>query len=561
MGLLKKTDKAKPLRIAGHGGAGVSPLRPRTEAKVPPCIKTCPSDNDIRGWLTIIAQHEESKLSLDEAYDKAWLLEAETTPFPAIMGRVCPHPCEGECNRKLKDGAVAINAVERAIGDWGIERGLKLPRLEVGGPFPEKIAVVGAGPAGLSFAYQMARRGYKVVVFESLEKAGGMLRYGIPDYRLPREVIDAEVGRILELGVELRCNTTIGKEITLEGLRAEYAAVFVGIGAHIGRKLAIPGEDGQGCFTGTDFLRQVAMGRAPAVGKNVIVIGGGDTAIDAARVSLRAGGPGTRVTILYRRTRTEMPAIAREIEEALEEKVVLELLAAPSKILRDTAGNVCKMVVQRMKLGEPDSSGRRRPVPIEGDLVEIETDMVISAVSQEPEWEMVHAFEKGVKIDAWGHTGAEKTWSGGDDVSLGIATTAIGHGRKAAISVHAALRGLEAQLPYQGPDVDPKRVKIDWYPPLVRAERSVLGAEERLARPSVEIDGGITREQTLAEVKRCFSCGLCFGCQNCWMFCTPACFVKLSPTQPGAYYKIKIETCDGCKKCADECPCGFIDMA
>jgi NADPH-dependent glutamate synthase beta subunit-like oxidoreductase/Pyruvate/2-oxoacid:ferredoxin oxidoreductase delta subunit len=571
MSLLKKTKK-KPFKATGRVTTvgEQSPYRPQAVEKLPPCIKACPSGNDIRGWLTIIAHREKLGLSLEEAYDRAWVLEMDTNPMPAVMGRVCPHPCESECNRKEKDGAVAINSVERSFGDWGIKRGLKPPTLDVGGPFSEKIAVVGSGPSGLSCAYQMARRGYKVTMFESLPKPGGMLRYGIPEYRMPRDVIDAEVQRILDLGVELRCGQTIGKEITFERLREEYDAVFIGIGAHQGRKLGVPGEDGSGVYTGTEFLRRANLGEAPPVGERVVVIGGGDTAIDAARVSLRLGHDaaavsrrmGSQVTILYRRTRTEMPAIAREIEEALEEDIKIEFLAAPAKVVRDDSGQVCKMVVQKMELGEPDSSGRRRPVPIEGDLAEVECDTVITAVSQSPDTKSLGAFEETgwLEVDEWGQTGIEGVWSGGDNVTLGLATISIGQGRKAALSMHAALRGEEPRQDPHGPDIGPDRIKLDYYDPKPRAERSVLSPEERLANPTREIDSGVTDEQALEEVTRCFSCGSCFGCERCWMFCTPSCFKKISPPQLGDYLTINLDICNGCKKCAEECPCGFLDM-
>jgi len=331
MGLLKKNKKKKALKIHGGAGGEQSPYRPQAVEKHPPCIGTCPSGNDIRGWLTVIAQREKMGLSVEDATEKAWLIEMETNPMPSIMGRVCPHPCEDGCNRKDKDGAVAINSVERYFGDFALEKGLKAPMLDVGGPFEEKIAVVGSGPSGASCAYQLARRGYKVTVFESLPHLGGMLRYGIPEYRLPRDIIDAEYQRIADCGVEFKTGVTIGQDITLEDLKKDYDAVFVGIGAHKGRLLGCPGEEGEGVYTGTDFLRKANAGDNPEFGNEVVVIGGGDTAIDAARVTLRLGHDaagvarreGARVVILYRRTREEMPAIEREIEEALEENIII----------------------------------------------------------------------------------------------------------------------------------------------------------------------------------------------------------------------------------------------
>ncbi len=568
MGLLKQPKKSKPLR-AGGGGGGVSAARPAQQVKTPPCTHKCPSDNDIRGWLTVIAQREKSGLTLEQAYDKAWQIEMVTNPFPAIMGRVCPHPCEGGCNRKEKDDPVAINSVERSIGDWGIAHKLKAPTLE-GGPYPEKIAVVGAGPAGLSAAYQLGRRGYKVTVFEKFAKSGGMLRYGIPEYRLPRDIIDAEVARLAELGVEFKYNCAIGEGITVEQLQKDYDAIFMGIGAHQGKKVGVPGEDGPDVYTGTDFLRGANEGKPPEVGQKVVVVGGGDTAIDAARVCLRCAldaaqvskRGGAEVTILYRRTRTEMPAIEREIEEALEEDIKIEYLAAPAKIIRGADGRVIKMAVQRMELGEPDKSGRRRPVPIEGKIDEIEVNTVITAVSQKPETDILGAFNDvgWLNGDAWGKTGMDKVWTGGDNTNLGIATAAIGQGAKAARGIHAFLRGVEPREDDRPPVVGPERMRFEHYDTLERTKRNVMTGKQRLANPKEESDKGITAEQTLAEVQRCLSCGNCFGCEKCWMYCTPSCFKKIPETKPGAYYKVDLGTCDGCRKCAEECPCGFLDM-
>ncbi|MFO7693704.1 MAG: NAD(P)-binding protein [Vicinamibacterales bacterium] len=573
MALLKKKDDKKPFvarASSGGGGSEISPLRPVVVEKLAPCVGHCPSGNDIRGWLTTVAQREKLGLSLDEAWTRAWHIEVETNPFPAVMGRVCPHPCEASCNRTAKDGAVSINAVERVMGDHAIAHALPLPALEPTHS-REKVAIVGAGPSGLSCAYQLARRGYAVTVFESLEKPGGMLRYGIPEYRLPRGVLDAEIQRILDLGVELRCGVTIGQDVTLDQLRQEYQAVFVGIGAHKGRSLGLAGEAGPGVYTGTEFLNRVNAGNPIEVGQRVVVVGGGDTAIDAARVSLRLGSDaaavsrrlGAHVTVLYRRTRAEMPAIGREIEEALEEGIQIEYLAAPARVIRDETGRMTALAVQRMTLGEPDDSGRRRPVPVEGDVFEIEVDTLITAVSQEPDWASLGAVEvKGawLNVDTWGRTNMEGVWSGGDSVGLGLATISIGQGRNAAESIHAALRGTEPKAPAVKPTVGPERIKLDYYEPKPRAIRKGLGPEERLARPTEEVDQGIDLESAIAETTRCFSCGLCFGCERCWMYCQNNCFKKDTSPQQGHYYSIDLKVCDGCKKCAEECPCGYLDL-
>ncbi len=573
MALLKKSDKVKPLKVASRGGGGgtVSALRPQQAKKTAPCLVECPAGNDVRGWLNAISQHTKMGKSLDDALDEAFRQVAAVNPLPAVLGRVCPHPCEAACNRKEKEGAVGVNSVERFVGDWAIERKLPLPALAAPGSQQEKVAVIGAGPAGLSCAYHLARRGYPVTVFESLPQAGGMLRYGIPDYRLPRSVLDAEIARIAALGVEIRCGTTVGRDVDLEALRKDHRAVFVAIGAHRGKKIRVEGEDGPGVYTGTGFLRDVWLGTPPPIGAKVAVIGGGDTAVDAARVCLRlptdaAGAAkklGADVTLFYRRTRTEMPAIEEEVVGATEENVRIEFLSAPKKIVRDAQGRVVKLVTERMKLGEPDASGRRSPVPT-GELSEHECNTVITAVSQEPDFATMGGALGGVawlEADGWGKTSLPGVWTGGDNVELALATTAVGHGRRAAESIHAALRGQQPQDPAPGPAVVATRLKLDYYEPKQRAKRGALPPAARLAEPHGEIDQGITKEQVLEEATRCMSCGFCFGCERCWMFCTPSCFTKVAEPAPGSYYRIKLETCDGCKKCADECPCAFLDMA
>lgn len=573
MSLLKKSDKVKPLKVASRGGAGgsVSALRPAQVQKVAPCMAECPAGNDVRGWLNAISQHTKVGKSLDDALDQAFRQLTATNPIPAVLGRVCPHPCETDCNRKEKESPVGINSVERFLGDWGIERQLPLPTLAPPGSRREKIAVVGSGPAGLSCAYHLARRGYPVTIFESLPEPGGMLRYGIPDYRLPRDVLDAEVKRIAALGVEIRCSTTVGKDVAFDALQKDHDAVFVAIGAHQGKKIRVEGEDGPFVYTGTGFLRAVWLGKPPPIGKKVAVIGGGDTAVDAARVCLRlptdaadvARKMGSDVTLFYRRTRAEMPAIEEEVVGAVEESVKIEFLAAPSKIVRDVQGRVIKLVTERMKLGEPDASGRRSPVPT-GELVEHDCDTVITAVSQEPDFKSVGGALGGVswlEADKWGKTSLPKVWTGGDNMNLSLATIAVGQGRTAAESIHATLRGEQLPDTVPGPAIAPARLKLDFYEAKPRTHRGALAPAARLADPHAEIDQGITKEQVLEESARCMSCGFCFGCERCWMYCTPSCFAKVAEPAPGTYYKIKLDTCDGCKKCADECPCGFLDMA
>jgi Pyruvate/2-oxoacid:ferredoxin oxidoreductase delta subunit len=258
-----------------------------------------------------------------------------------------------------------------------------------------------------------------------------------------------------------------------------------------------------------------------------------------------------------------MPAIMREIEEAVEEGVKIEFLVAPVKVIRDDAGKVAKLAVQRMKLGEPDDSGRRRPLPIEGDIYEVEADTLILAVSQQPDWSTLGALQSEgswLETDEWGHTSIDGVWSGGDVLSLGLATISIGQGRKAAESIHATLRGTEPQVEAKRSPVGSDRIIMDWYDPKPPAERQVLSPEERLANPYDEIDRGIPREAAVEETTRCFSCGQCFGCDNCWMYCQNNCFIRAQDVKPGHYFDIKISLCDGCKKCAEECPCGFLDL-
>ncbi len=529
----------------------VSSLRPRFAEKTPPCVLHCPIGTDIREWITTIAQAEAYDRTSEQALSLAWQKITDFNPFPAVCGRICPYPCESACNRKDKDGAVAINALERFVGDFGIENGLQLARLSEE-KHSEKIAVIGSGPAGLSCAYQLARRGYPVTVFEAFSRPGGMLRYGIPPYRLPREVLDAEIQRIVDLGVELKCSCVVGKDIMLDQLRRDHRAIFVGIGAHKGLRLGVPGEDAVNVLTGAEFLNRANSGEAVTVGAKVVVVGGGDTAIDAARVCRRLGA---EVTILYRRTRNEMPAIAREVESALEECIAIEFLAAPIAVLRDN-GTARGLKCVRMELGESDASGRPRPKPIAGSEFDISASTIIAAISQEPDFDRIAELREDrgwLKTDEWGSTGKVGIYAGGDDLELALVATAINQGRLAAKAIDAQLRGGEPVKSETHPEAT--KVITDWYMEANRHERSRLPVEQR--DMNTEIESGLGAGEIVEAAQRCMACGSCMDCEACWTYCSPSCFIRLPK---GEHYSIKLDLCNGCKKCAEGCPTGYLEL-
>jgi NADPH-dependent glutamate synthase beta subunit-like oxidoreductase/Pyruvate/2-oxoacid:ferredoxin oxidoreductase delta subunit len=563
--LVVKKKKFGARATGGGAGAGkkVTPLRPFRTPKMAPCQNGCPMGNDIRRALTLVAQSEKYNRTHEQSLEQAWYVFTNTNPMPSTLGRVCPHPCEKECNRSHKDGAVNINQFERSVGDYGVDQGLKLTKL-TDEKRPEKVAVVGSGPAGISCAYQLARRGYQVTIFEAFPKAGGMLRYGIPPYRLPRNILDAEIQRVVDLGVELRTSTVIGKDITLEDLQTQYQAVYVGIGAHKGRELGAPGEDAENILTGVEFLNRINSGEKITVGNDVVVVGGGDSAIDAARVCKRLGAT---TTIVYRRTKAEMPAIAHEIDEAEAEGIGFEFLSVPVQAVKN--GNTAvKLVCQRMELGEPDASGRRRPVPIPGATYERSVSTLISAISQEPDFVgdlgSIGNPKDWIKVDGQWKTAKPHVLAGGDAVKLGLVTVAIGQGRFAAEIIDADLRGEQPKTVDGMPVIRHDKIKLDWYPPATRGEQTFVPVAERFASSdamSLETALGVPQAKILDESKRCFSCGMCMDCDNCWMYCQDQVVVKLDKSLPiGEHYTYKLELCQGCEKCAEECPCGYIAM-
>lgn len=552
----KKKKGLGGMRSSGGSSREQSTERPQMIEKTPPCTNGCPNNNRIRKMLMTISQAEGYEKSQDQVFEEAFHIFAETTPFPSVCGRVCPHPCEGACNRNEKEGAVSINKVERFIGDYALEKGLK-PKKLTDETRAEKIAVVGSGPGGMTAAYHLALRGYPVTVFEAFPKTGGMLRYGIPPYRLPHDILDGEINRILDMGVELKTNTAVGSDVSMDDLRKEYKAIFVAIGAHQGIQLRIAGEDASNVYTGTDFLHKVNSGESVDIGDKVVVIGGGDTAIDAARVSRRLGA---EVTILYRRTKTEMPAIDEEIDGAIDEGINIHFLAAPAAIFAEN-GNATGMKCQQMELGEPDDSGRRRPVPIEGDTFDLDFTCLIAAVSQAPDFKGFENLIEGkdwIKVDEKFKTMDDAVYSGGDNVNLGLVIDAIAHGRKAALAIHEMIASEAMPADPGEPVLRADRMLLPYYKEAQRVPSNEMAVEERLTSMTAEIVSTYSADEAVTETKRCMSCGMCFDCGTCWSYCQDNAIVK--PFVKGEIYQVKVDFCTGCKKCFEQCPCGFIDM-
>lgn len=586
-----RLNKAAPEEIVVTSGS--SWKCPTYARKLPPCRSECPSSEDIRGYLTQVAQAEQCGGKTDEAFDEAWRILTDKNPLPAVHGRICPHPCEKGCNRQYKeDGAVAINNFERYIGDHGIRRGLKFRKLtnEVK---TKKVAIIGSGPSGLSCAYQLARRGYPVTIFEGFEKPGGMLRYGIPPYRLPKDVLDAEIQNILDLGVTLRCNVKVGEDIPFEKIRKEYDAVYLAIGAHKGANLGVPNEDkAANIFSAAGYLNRVNSGAKVDVGNKVIVVGGGDSAIDAARASLRMaraamkenaedvntesmqsaldsarvskrmGSDDSESTIIYRRTREEMPAIEEEIVQAEKEGVKIDYLTAPAGVVIEE-GRVVALKCIRMELGASDKSGRRSPVPVKGSEFTTPCSSVIVAIGQKPDLkgEMKElADEWGwIKIKTDMQTMTAGVFAGGDAQGLGISTRSVGDGRKAARSIEAFLKGRQCQPPVKGRPVKHTGMRLDYYPAAPRNEEKSLPVEER-GHTFVEINQAITTQQAVAEAKRCMSCGLCFTCDQCRIFCPREAIHKDKKAPQGQTMFTDYTRCNGCHVCYDACPCDYIEM-
>jgi heterodisulfide reductase subunit A len=481
----------------------------------PPCKDACPAHIDVQGYIALIGQGK---------FSESLALIRQTIPFPGVIGRVCNHPCEAACNRGQYDQPIAICSLKRFAADMERE---PVPLTAVDRHSDQTVAIIGAGPAGLTAAHDLALQGYGVTVFEALPVAGGMLAVGIPDYRLPRHVLDAEIARIQALGVEIRLNTPVGGEggPLLDDLRRDYDAVFVGVGAHQELQLRIEGEDLAGVVPGAAFLREYNMGKPLAIGRRIAVVGGGNVAIDAARSALRLGAEA--VTIVYRRSRAEMPASPWEVEDAEEEGIHIHFLATPIRIL-GYDGRVAGIECIRMELGEPDASGRRRPIPIPGSEFILDVDMVIPAIGQAPDLRFMS--DGTLSVTRRGTLAADPdtlatevpgVFAGGDAVS-GPATAieAIAAGKRAAESIHRYLRGEELARPEKGLRVVPFE-EVDLRRARKQARASMPKLAEARTMDFAEVELGFSQEQAVAEALRCLNCGVCSECRQCVVACQP----------------------------------------
>jgi len=521
-------------------------LMPINIMQTPPCTHSCPAGNDIRGFLRVLAEKKD--------YEEAWHVLTRTNPLPATCGRVCPHPCEDGCNRRDFDSPLAINSSERCVGDYGLEHDLEHKKLLI--DRKEKVAVVGSGPAGLSCAFHLAKRGFQVKIFEANSEPGGMMRYGIPSYRLPNYILKQEIEKILKLGIELECNVKVGVNIPMDQLTRDYDAVFMGLGAPIGTSINVPGEEAQNVFTGVEFLKQINSGTRVEVGKDVVVIGGGNTAMDCARVAKRLGA---NVSVFYRRTRVEMPAITAEIDEAMEERIMFRYHTNPVKIIADEDRVVGLLCVQ-MELKEPDASGRARPVPIEGSESVYPADMVIMATGQAVDYDGIEIQKidnQWISTNEALMTSMDGVFAGGDAVlGLETVTAAIGQGMRAASAIEDYIEGnVESRLA-QPPVIYSKDLNTYYYTPAKRFSKKAASIHMRL-KNFREIYPSFDREEIIGEAERCFSCGLCFDCGNCYMYC-PDNAVKISPAT--RKYEFDLDFCKGCGLCAKECPCHYIQL-
>ncbi len=545
-------------------------FRPVFVVGIAPCREACPAGIDIASFLRE-AKHRR--------FDRAWQVIMEENPFPGICGRVCGHPCEEACNRKEFDEPLAIHTLERFVGDHGLKNTMEVssPKERTG----ETVAVFGSGPAGLSCAYHSMRLGYDVKVFEHSPLAGGMLRWGIPDYRLPQPILDGEIDRLRRTGIKIHTGVSLDEHFLTEGLK-EFKAVFLALGAQKNRSLSIAGENLSGVLSGLDLLRGIKEENPPHLGKQVAVIGGGNTAVDVARTALRMG---SKPTLIYRRTREEMPAVSDEVEEALKEGATIEFLTSPVAITRPR-GQALRMECVRNRMGKRGPDGRKTPIPVRGSNFFIEIDTIVVAVGETSDPDdlpqLLEWTEAGVAVDEWGATGTPGIFAGGDlTAEPHTVCHAIGSGKKAALAIDGFVRGWNkdrAKPIFLG---NRGSLSIDqWINPPQATHRSnrVVSYEDlnrfyfeprpQEGMPQIsnvarriasfdEVNLGFPQKKAVREAERCFGCGTCSLCENCYNFCPDSTVLMKDGDET---FEIDYEFCKGCGLCAHECPSHYIEM-
>ena len=522
--------------LANHTGSWRT-SRPVYLSRIPPCNHECPAGENIQAWLF----HAESG-----NYEAAWRTLVEDNPFPAIMGRVCYHSCEGACNRGQLDAAVGINSVERFLGDQAITQGWKFAAPAVASG--KKVLVVGAGPSGLSAAYHLARLGHAVTVVEAGPLPGGMMRFGIPQYRLPRQVLDDEVQRLVDLGVTIQYNTKV-TDVLQTKQDGGFDAVFLAVGAHIAKRAYIPAGDSAHVLDALSVLRTMEGEDKPLLGRKVVIYGGGNTAIDVARTAKRLGA--TESIIVYRRNREKMPAHDFEVEEALQEGVLIKWLST-IKQAGDSSITVEKMVL--------DDKGFPQPT---GEFETLEADSVVLALGQDVDLSLIDkvpglVVQDGVvQVNNQMMTGHAGIFAGGDMVPAERnVTVAIGHGKKAARNIDAWLKGQAYEAPAKHSVATYDKLNTWYYSDAPKTVRPVLDIIRRQSTFE-EVQGGLDDTNALFEARRCLSCGNCFECDNCYGVCPDNAVIKLGP---GQGFAINDDYCKGCGICVSECPCGAIKM-
>lgn len=530
-----------PLPDLAHEHSRAGPVRSRRPVYVdllPPCNAGCPAGENIQAWLAHVeAGH----------YEQAWRALVADNPLPAIHGRVCYHPCESGCNRAELDSAVSIHAVERFLGDLAVERGWALP------PPParsgKRVLVIGAGPSGLSAAYHLARLGHEVEIRDAGSEPGGMMRYGIPAYRLPREVLGSELQRIEALGVRIIGGHRV-EDLAAERREGGFDAVFVAVGAHLSKRVDIPARDAGRIIDALSFLRSVASGERPAIGRRVAVYGGGNTAMDAARSARRLGADDA--LIVYRRTRAQMPAHEEEAEDAEGEGVRINWLQTI------TAFDGPTLTVEAMEL---DENGIPRPT---GRFEDLAADTVILALGQEADTAFLRAVpgveftpDGTVVVSSSMMTGCPGVFAGGDMVPAErTVTVGVGHGKKAARHIDTWLRGVTAPLAPKHEAATFDLLHLWYFGDVARRRQPELAPDERVA-DFTEVIGGLSVEEASYEAGRCLSCGNCFECDGCLGACPEDAVIKLGT---GHRYRFDYDRCTGCGACFEQCPVHAIEM-